>query len=316
MSEMEPGNQQQVVNNYDTLARNNIGAIDKAMQDISQGKVPSANGGGDGFSMVTEVIVAKSGPAGFVADVNSEIGGGGVENSAFFGGGGHKRRNKKEVALDNKMQMVLSNRNAVTGKLDRQQNLALWKEVRKEIAKKFPTKGDVMANSARLAEIGCGQIKKNLENIHVARNNRSLYEDVQGSDMGLQDAKESLKTQPKEEVLRVAKTMTEEKRDALASDVLSSDHLYWFKKLESRKADEDWRENEKKELQAPPAEKQENAYGVAPGAAQAQKAMAALPDAAAEVMGPKAGPLAPPAPTWATKPPGAASDKDEKERWS
>lgn len=268
MSDMEVGNQQEVVNNYDSIIRNNTGAYDKALTDMSMGKAPTVNGGGgEGFNLLTEAMVAKSGPAGGMFGAASEAGlfGGGsaTENSSFFGGGGGKPRTKADVHRQRRFQMALTNSNPITGKLTRQQNLALWKDIRREMSghapksknpmsggsgksftgekegsareKMFPTKGD-LNNPHVLRRFGLHKIAERIADAQRARVNRTLFEDLKGSDMGFQDAKESLKTQQKDEVRRVAETtMVDEKRDSVLQDVMAQEDFEKYKREEEER---------------------------------------------------------------------------------
>jgi hypothetical protein len=267
--EMRVGNPNEVLNNYDGIIQKNLGAIDKAVQDISHLKTPTVGGGGgaDAFNIVTDTIMAKAGPIGFLAELHADLGvggGGGIDNSAFFGGGSRRPRTKRDAILAAKIRMLTTNSSSMTGKLTRQQNLALWKEVRRELSgtgvksknpmggggsginsftgektggakKRFPTKADLLANPNKLEQIGLGEIKQNLDTAHYQKQHRTLFEDILGTEMNWEEAKASLKTQQADEVMRVVSTTrTEEKRDLIAQDVLSAEHYLLFKMQESK----------------------------------------------------------------------------------
>jgi hypothetical protein len=306
MSDLTPGSQNEGnPNDYQQLKQNNMGALDKAVQDIHNFKLPSVEGasGSDGFNTLTEMAVtSKGGAVGFMANLHADTS---IENSSFFGSTSKgKPRDKKSVALANKIKMVTSNSHPVTGKLSKQQNLALWKEVRRELSgfqtksknpmsgssgfgftgektgaaheKRFPTKADLLNNSSLMAEAGLSVIGKNLNLISSMEKNRTIYEDMKGTDMNFDDAKASLKNQPKDDVMRVATTtLTDEKQDTVAQTVLDVEKYHQFR-LNHDKSVEAQRQRE---------EMEEKARGLAAGTLAHQAA----------------GPAAP-VPTWAQQP--------------
>jgi hypothetical protein len=340
MSEdMKVGNQNEVLNDYGSIIQKNMGAIDKAVQDINNLKTPSVNGGGgaDSFNLMTDVMMAKAGPAGFMAQLHADLGlNSGVENSAFFGHGSAKRpRTKKEAALAAKVRMLMSNSNPVTGKLTRQQNLTMWKEVRRELAgvgksknpmmnggsgldfmgnktgsggkKRFPTKADIMNNMNQLDGLGLGEIRQNIETANYCKSHRTLFEDILGAEAGWEEAKASLKTQQKDEVVRIAAGMTLERRDTLMQDVLSAEHYLLLKIQEGRAGPEHdplLRQQEEEKLEKQKEMEQEH---------HRQREIEAQAFHVSQQIAPPA-PLAPPMPDFGKS--HSEKEKEEKERWS
>jgi hypothetical protein len=334
--DMKVGNQNQVLNDYKQLEQKNVGAIDKAVQDMNNLKTPTVGGGGgsDGFNVMTDMMAAKAGPVGFMAQLHADLGlNQGVENSAFFGGGGGGRpRDKKSAALAAKIRMLMSNSNPVTGKLSRQQNLALWREVRREMSgvgnksknpmmgggsgfnsfsgektakgplKKFPTKADLLNNTHLLENIGLGEIKQNLDTIHYSKNHRTLFEDITGTEMGWEEAKASLKTQQKDEVIRIASTMPEERRDVLVQDVLSAEH-YLMLKIQEGKA-----QSHEQTLRR----EEEDRLGREREQAEERKRQRELAQHAAAITPQPAAPE-PPKPTWSPAPLEKEKSKEDSE---